>query len=276
MLKAAPEDDEVHERASEESEMQQEVSLMNVFHLPQEVQGVIFSHTGMSVMSHIASACQAGYSSIWISPITWSTIVVSLGLVPQEGASAQSLQSTVRRTLYGIDHLCRHSFGKHGRSIVRRDQGNLLQQAMRACSGLSFEDGAEITDQVIGHCLELLVSFNVDEAQARCDAKQLTSVVSRRTDVFNHEQVHKVETAFSDAMDLHQLLGDVMMAPAVREMVLDEALMPPFGASFGDEDEVLCGLQVQDGSGCCQEIDAALDRLISVLRDVVVEASPVR
>lgn len=253
--------------------MHEKVSKMNVLDLPQEVQGAIFSYAGMSAMSHIAGTCQACCYSIWNNPITWNSIVLSLGLAPEQGAPVQSMQSTVRRTLYGIDHLCRHPLSGTCKINVRGDHCSLLQQATRACIGLSFEDGAETADQVIGRCLELLVSFNVDEAEARRHAKELASTVDARTDVFSPEQCHKVESAFSDAMDLHQLLSDVMLAPAESEMALDDAFTPPFDADIWGDEGVPCrsvsASQVLSDSGCCPDVDAALDRLISMLRDIV-------
>jgi len=253
-----------------------EVGQTLVLRLPEEVLGSIMSFAGACALGHITRTCKACYSSVWSSPITWSSIVLSLGFVPIEGADVRSLQSKVRRTLYGIDHLCQASLCKQGRIIVRGDQCTLLCGAMRACSGLSFEDGVEIADQVVSRCLELLVSFNVDDTEARHHAKQLTSTVSTRTDVFCPEQCNKVETAFSDAMDLHQLLSDVMLAPAESEMALDDALAAPFDADvWGDEPlptfSPTSDLEVQGDSGCRPDVDAALDRLISVLRDIVDE-----
>lgn len=261
------------QKTAQELVLMAKVPQVNVLCLPQEVQGVIFSFAGMAATNSSSSTCKAYGSSIWCNPTIWSSIVSSLGVAPEQGASVQSLQNTVRRILYGIDELCQRSLCKHGRIMTRGDQCTQLQQAMRACTGLSFEDGAEIADQVIGYCLELLVTFNIDETEARCHAKQLTDIVSMRTDVFSLEQCHKVETAFSDAMDVHQLLSDVMLNPAESEMALDEAMTPPFDVDIWGEESVPCGptsgFDDQDGSHCHPDVDAALDRLIAVLRGIV-------
>lgn len=238
---------------------------------PQEIQGTILSWAGPSVISHLSSTCKACCSSIWNNPITWSSLVVSLGFSPEQGADIRTLQSKVRRAMYGIDDLCQQSPCKQGRIAVRGDQRILLSSAVRACKGLSFEDGAEIAEQVIGRCLELLVSFNVDDNEARSHAKRLTFIVSTRTDVFCPEQCNKIEAAFSDAMDLHQLLSDVMVAPAESE-VFDDPFATHLDGYVSGEEGAHCeapDLQVPSDSSCQADVDATLDHLISVLRNIV-------
>jgi len=260
---------------SEEEKPEEVHDVIPLLCLPQEVRGLVFSFGDTPTLSHVSSSCKKFYSGIWSNQVTWSSMILSLGLVPEQDASAEILQDKVRRMLYGIDHLCQQQqlSGKQSRIVVRGDQCSQLQRASRACSGLHFVDGAEISELVISRCLELLVSFNVDDTEARRHASDLASVVSGRTDVFCPEQCSKVENALSDAMDLHELLHDVMLEPAEIETALDDALAAPFDAEVWGEHGLPCGTssEVQDEGACRPDVEAALDRLIFVLRDIVNE-----
>lgn len=236
--------------------------------LPDAVLAQVLGFSGPATWSSVSCASRDLNLRIWQSADMWSLTLVMLG-AKLRPAEVLPIRDQVRRVWFGIDNLCGQCVGS-GSVRKRSEYTGLLRDAVHACQGLQEIDGEQTTEQVVVRCVELLACFDVDDAEARLQASTLSKLVSSQTTIFTAEQCGRVSSAFTEAMELHELLNEGLFGPV--DIALDDALAAPLDIDvWGEELTRLPAVRRNDsdGCGCNTDVEEALDCLISVLRKIV-------
>lgn len=189
----------------------------NLTELPKELQAKVFGFTGVEGLLQLSSTSTELHSELQKSEMLWKHFIAESDLpmpeTPEVSSSpmaAAALHDHVRVKTLGIDNedaTWRSSADAATAAAVNHTQ--MLEDAIRVCSGLQKRDGQELVQKNLGAVVDLLRTYDVTSDDARANAERLVKTVVRRgQDLFQATEVSEAMNAFTESFELYEMLNN--------------------------------------------------------------------